>query len=205
VNIVDDNIDLTQEYVSVNAQGYLLGEERISGPDTYEHLVAYVGFESKSSDKTQKNFYYPINLGRINSTDKDQLFRPTSSISGSDSRMTLTSVSAIEETLRENVGRNLLFSLNVYNEPELGELAQPDKPTDLRSRSESLKQNALSKALIAWMERTVSSPEDVPLVVEFGVVRAPAVADDTGQLVATGASSIFSSRLSAAARIGNSR
>ena len=50
-----------------------------------------------------------------------------------------------------------------------------------------------------------ATAEVVPLVVEFGVVRAPAVADDTGQLVATGASSIFSSLLSAAARIGSSR
>jgi len=164
-NIVDKDVNLNQEFAGVNFQGYLLGEEEVTDSQTnVKSLVADVGFESKSTDPNEKNFYFGIDLGRIGSNDKTFLSNEGVVIGGTQTGPGPVPVAKIEQALQANIDKSIAFQIDIFSGAQLEQLKQPDQPTDNRSAAEILAQNDLSKSLIAWMEKTVNTKyTDVPM------------------------------------------
>jgi hypothetical protein len=166
-NIVGSLVILNQEFAVANFQGYLLGtEEVIDSKTNVESLVADVGFESRSADPKRKNFYFGINLGRIGSNDKDYLGNQGVSVIGygTNTGPGVVPVATIDQALQANIGKSIVFQIDVFSGAQLEDLKRPDISTDGRNGAEFLAQNDLSKALIAWMEKTVNAKyTDVPM------------------------------------------
>ena len=167
INIIDTaSINLEAPQVVATCQGYLLGEEEVVDASNVKHLIAYLGFESKSTDPAKKNFYIAINLGRFDTDDKVVLdnegFIVYNSPNHKDSQR-LTVLQAEQELQKDN-GKNTVFLLNAFNGDQLKALQQPDQPGYIRKNAELLAQNDVTKALISWLIKTLNAPyQEVPM------------------------------------------
>ncbi len=191
INTENTKIDLTQPAVANNAQGVLLGEEEVLNSKTnIKSLVAYIGFESKSADPNAKNFYVPVNLGRVG-MDTDELDNWNGVIWNAPSKTAeKLSVLDMEKKLQGLNGQNILIGFAIYNGDMLTMLQQPDQPGEGRSRREYLEQINLSKALATWMEKTVNTPyQNVPMdnsikdIINHPVTDLKTIIPSTGNIV----------------------
>jgi hypothetical protein len=195
INTENTKIDLTAPAVSANCQGVLLGEEEVLNSKTNtKSLVAYVGFESMSADPRTKNFYVPVNLGRVG-IDSDELDLTSGVIWNSPVRQSkMLPVIQMEQELHQLNGQNILTGFAIYNGDGLDLLRQP---SDYRSGTEYLAQIDISKALVVWMEKTVDAPYQTlpmdPLI--RSVVNHP-VADLVNLIPSTGNISPYPYKLS---------
>jgi hypothetical protein len=164
INTENTRIDLTAPAVAARFQGVVLGEEEVlSSKTNVKSLVVYVGFESKSNDPRAKNFYIPFNLGRIG-IDSDEWDTTSGYIWNSPIHQAeILPVLQVEQRLRIMNGKNIIAGFAIYNGDMLNTLRLAPSSAG-RSGAEYLAQIDISKALVLWMEKTMTNPyRTVPL------------------------------------------
>ena len=147
INILDTEVSYNQEIVAVDFQGTLLGEEEVADKNGVKHLVAYVGFV----DNRNNQYYFPITLGRINTTDKSsiELRGPILYNSPYAQKVNYIPISEMEEELKAYKGKNVCFTLYA---------AEPETWTQGSIGAEIKAQNPVAKAIIEWSKNVVNAP-----------------------------------------------
>ncbi len=126
-------------------QGYLVADEIVG-----DHLILYMGFE----DRLRHRFFVPINLGSI-ARAADQSFLARTGFLMSDwtrSTEARYRTTAMYQVLDRWVGDYFYFDLEVVN---FKYAPKPWPSIALRSEAEARASGPVTKALIAWTQKTV--------------------------------------------------
>jgi hypothetical protein len=147
--------------LTAQSQGVLLGVERVDRTaDHQRYVVAYIGFESKSSDTHHRNFYYGLDVGSLDDARWACWYERGDGRLADYGSGKQISVADAEMALREEIDKNIAITLG----------------TSECSSDECMVANETINSLIPWQTKTVSAPYlEVPMdALPRGVINAPA-------------------------------
>ena len=183
----DSEIAINNPQVGVDYQGFPLGGEVVNDNRGGKHLVEYIAFESKEdpAHPNGRTFYVPFDLGRVGSTDFDNLDIRPGGFMYYDSGITQrkTSVADLEQVFAQSRDRSVAFGGLVDTVGWEG----PDNPSEWRSRAELRAQNPVARAIIAWMQKTRTTPwQQVPMdALTAAIVNRPVTKWEPGMMPTT--------------------
>ena len=135
------------EFNVVQVQGYELGAEVVDG-----YLINYYGIKTA----TEKQVFFATNYGLINSKGQAFLYTPRAAYPGNGGGGSLISIKKMQETLNDNIGNEIIFSL-------ISPIKTPAKLNDGRPREEYIKQGAVAQKLMEYLIAAKKSYTEVPI------------------------------------------